>query len=72
MARTKQRLQFDFSTAAVQALKDLTEATGAPSMAETVRHALALYEILGPAVVRGAAIVVREPDGSEQRVILAR
>ncbi len=72
MAAVKHRLQLDVTTEARDRLQAPAATTGADTMTEPIRHALALYEILGPAVVRGAAIVVREPDGSEQRVILAR
>lgn len=40
----KTRVCFDFTPAALTALDDLVERTGAPSRAEVVRRALALYD----------------------------
>lgn len=72
VAAEKHRIQIDFTPAARDSLRALTEATGSGTMTETIRNAMALYEVLGPAILRGAAIIVRERDGSEARVVLAR
>ncbi len=41
---TKQRVQFDFSSEALQRLEDLKEHTDASTKAEVIRNALKLYE----------------------------
>lgn len=43
-AKNKERLQFDFSTEALQRLDSMKEKTCAATRAETVRNALRLYE----------------------------
>jgi len=45
-ARHKERLQFDFSTEALQRLDDIKEKTDATTRAEAVRNALRFYEWL--------------------------
>lgn len=71
-AITKVRLQFDFTPGSVKALKALVVDTEAASMAEVVRDALAVHQLVGPAMRRGASVIVREADGSESRIVLAR
>jgi len=44
--KSKERLQFDFSTEALKRLDDIKEKTDASTRAETVREALRLYEWL--------------------------
>ena len=42
--KQKERLQFDFTLEAIKRLDELKEKTEAATRAETVRHALRLYE----------------------------
>jgi hypothetical protein len=72
MSAQKKRLQFDFTLEAVQGLKALAVATGVTTTADVVRHAISLYAHLGPAMQRGAEVIIREQDGRETKVILAR
>jgi metal-responsive CopG/Arc/MetJ family transcriptional regulator len=44
--KSKERLQFDFSTEALKRLDDIKDKTDASTRAETVREALRLYEWL--------------------------
>ena len=45
-ANNKQRIQFDFSTEALQRLEDLKDKVDASTKAEVIRNALKLYEWL--------------------------
>ena len=51
-------------------LADLQVRTGAPTMADVWRLAVALLDSLSAADARGAELVVRYPDGAERAVLI--
>ena len=56
-------------------LDQLQERTGAGSMTEVIRHALALYDLVSEEIGKGKEIIVRDPavpdpEKTEQRIRL--
>ena len=60
---TKQRVQFDFSSEALQRLEDLKELTDAYTKAEVVRNALKIYEWLVTQIDSESTIEVQDKEG---------
>jgi hypothetical protein len=68
---TKQRLQFDFSEAAVAELERLKGKIGASSRAEVIRHALGVLKWIVDEQLQGHEIrAVHENKGEEIRTII--
>jgi hypothetical protein len=69
--RKKARLTLEMPVAARELMLALQERTDAASMTEVIRHALAVYEVVVDAKLKGGAFLVKFPDGVEQRIVLA-
>lgn len=66
----KHRVQFDFAPGALERLDELVTSTGAASRAEVVRRALALFEKVMTAQQHGEEILLRDREGTEQRIVI--
>lgn len=52
-----------------QRLESLVERTDAESLAEVIRRALAVYDLLHGEIERGGKVFVRHADGTEESVL---
>jgi hypothetical protein len=62
---TRQRVQFDFSSEALDRLEDLRKELDVPTKAEVVRNALKAYEWIFTQSKKQRIIEVLEQDGTE-------
>lgn len=53
-----------------QRLESLRDSTQAESMAEVIRRALAIYELICAEKSQGSSIVVKATDGTERQIII--
>jgi hypothetical protein len=60
----KQRVQFDFSSEALQRLEDLKEKVDASTKAEVIRNALKLYEWFATQIDQDNIIEVKDQEGN--------
>ena len=67
-ADTRERLHLLVPQKTKAMLDDLQERTGAGSMTEVIRRALALYDVVSQEMEKGKELVVRDPedDGSKE------
>lgn len=64
-----ERLHFVMPPKTKAVLDEIQARTGARSMAEVIRRAIALYDVVSDEVAQhGSAIILRSPDGTETRV----
>lgn len=63
--QTKVRLNIDMPLPVKEKLEDLRDQTGAESMSEVMRRALAVYDFLLTQKAEGAITVIRSKDGAE-------
>ena len=64
------RLSLDLNTDAKNAIENLRERTGAPSITELIRRSLALYDVVSEHKAAGGSLVFKYPDGREERLII--
>jgi hypothetical protein len=64
----KIRLQFDFTQEAYDELNELQKATSAPTKAETVRFALRALQWIVEELDRGARIIVKRNEHTQEAV----
>jgi len=64
------RLTLEMSQATRSLLEDLQGRTGAGSAAEVIRRSLALYDMVATETRAGRALVLRDPNGTEERLRL--
>jgi hypothetical protein len=67
---TKTRLNLEMSEQVRKKLEDLREKTGADSLAEVIRKALAVYDFLWTEREKGSDLVVRDSDSNDREVVL--
>lgn len=66
----KTRLTLSIPTAVRERLEELQSATGAESMTEVIRRALAVYEVLIDARVLGEKVVVKTKKGERELLLV--
>ncbi len=66
----KKRLQFDFTEDALEELDQLQKATGLPSRAELIRHALRLLQWTVDQTQNKKATLLIEKDGKLRELLL--
>lgn len=64
----KTRLNLQVSEDVKALLEDLTKKSGASSLTEVIRRALAYYDVLVEHNNEGGQVVFRHKDGTEERV----
>jgi hypothetical protein len=64
------RLNLEMSEKVRQRLEALREKTDADSLAEVVRRALTVYDLLCCERARGAQLIVRGPEGEKELVLI--
>lgn len=67
----KSRLNLEVSARTRMRLEQLRMLTEADTLVEVVRRALQAYEILWLALRNGKTLIVRSPDGTEEKILLA-
>lgn len=70
MNSRKKRIQLDFTEEAAERLDELVRLNGAVSRAEVVRRALKLFDMAQQSADSGGELILRLPDGSEQKIVL--
>lgn len=65
----KTRLSMDLSTTAKLNIDNLQKRSGAISMAEVVRRALAVYDLVVTEQSNGSKLIIRNESGNEKEVI---
>ncbi len=71
-ASGRYRMQIDLHAHEDRELKKFIDDGGASNQAEAVRAGLALIKVVGPPMRAGSELILRDPDGRETRIILAR
>ena len=66
----KFRLNLELTPAAKERLDKVQKATESPSIVETIRRALALYELILQRRAQGSKLIFREPTGAEREIEL--
>ena len=69
MKPKKKRLTFEFTPEVHLRLQDLKDRTEAPSGAEVIRRALALYDMVATETELGRQLVLRDPENDSEQVI---
>lgn len=67
----KSRLNLEVSARTRMRLEQLRMLTEADTLVEVVRRALQVYESLWLALRNGKTLIVRSPDGTEEKITLA-
>ena len=64
------RLNFQVATAVRDRLEALRQRSGADTLTEVVRRALATYELLLDYYGTGGTLIIRDADGAEKELLL--
>lgn len=70
-SESRVRLSLETSKQVRDRLEVLRVRTGADSLTEVVRRAVAVYDALLTRTANGAKVVLRQSDGSEQELLLS-
>lgn len=62
----KTRLNLEIPGESRKALERLTKASRSPSLTETIKRSLMLYDLVVEHHLEGGQLVFRHPDGSEE------
>ena len=66
----RKRLSLDLTPQVKARIEKLRDSTEAETITEVIRRSLATYELLCDAQAAGKSIVVRDPDGTDQTLLL--
>lgn len=64
------RLSLDLDPRSKAQLESLRQRTGATSLTEVIKKALALYDLVDEHTANGGALIFRNADGTEERLRL--
>ena len=68
--KRRSRINLDVNYAFRKAWESLRDRTGSASLTETVRRAMALYDLAVTEIEAGSQILIEKPDGELERVVL--
>ncbi len=64
------RLTLEMATSVRKRLEHLRDRTEADSLAEVIRRALAVYDVLWNEKLKGRRVMIQGPDGDDQELLL--
>ena len=66
----KYRVSLDFPIQVKDTLEEIRDRTGATSVTEVIKRALAVYKVISEILAEGETIRVRGKDGEERQLVI--